>query len=749
MSDKQDGNSGENEEEKNMSDIAEQQDGDSGGSSAAVEPVKNAPPPPPFIDQFYKAVDDVIGGDNNNQFFCMTLPGMAVVPENYSYDYKNHGPKPAVVMANESKLANKLFDACHMTGADNGRSLPQMYRTALDILTPKLNAKIAEAKTRLRELLMTPYDYDFGDGVVTGHTLQQVFYRLYDAYVDMKEKWVKLQADKQDELREKYHGDNDESNKKYTNEYLLWYETVAETYSEGLNGQRGKILAVFSPNDMKIIEGVLDSGSGAELEEARETLENTRKQDPDGGYIYPVTLYPENWFELLDNSFMGVDLLESPGALADSLVVLTRQRNNLVAQINQITAAVPGDKTVEDAREKLKAAQDGMDTASVGLVKSYGDGAKTVFQAALQLGKDSSVLGRLAGAIKIPEEKTPENLIEDLSKLIGDGMGKQQALVNAGNELADAAMKSSILKAMASLAPLLGPLKARLDSVNDEINGMTNKINIAQAVQGNAGGGQSKDMLTPNKIPKGFTQIIMETAASSLDSATSKSASASQSTCGVNFLFCGYNQNKEESQSAYDSFTQDKNMKIQIGLSLAKVGIGREWFNPGLFLLSRDMCNVTTQKFSPSGPYDGFDGARFKAMNDCLFPCYPTAFVVARDVTVKFSTSSSISDNHARAMESHTSRGGGCLCFSGSGSSSSSSSSSSVHTKSDSNSITIRFADPQILGYYLEATPPDASAFIDDMGKDAMAGYVTIIDFVQKCKEMLEDYNKKYGNNKQ
>jgi hypothetical protein len=100
-------------------------------------------------------------------------------------------------------------------------------------------------------------------------------------------------------------------------------------------------------------------------------------------------------------------------------------------------------------------------------------------------------------------------------------------------------------------------------------------------------------------------------------------------------------------------------------------------------------------------------------------------------------------------MEGHTSRGGGFLCFSGSSSGSFSSSSSSVHTKSDSNSITIRFADPQIPGYYLEATPPDASAFIDDVSKDAMAGYVTIIDFVQKCREMLEDYNKKYGNNKQ
>jgi hypothetical protein len=53
--------------------------------------------------------------------------------------------------------AGKLFDACHIAVGDNGRSLPQQYRSAIDMLTPKLNAKIAEAKNLLRRMLMTPY----------------------------------------------------------------------------------------------------------------------------------------------------------------------------------------------------------------------------------------------------------------------------------------------------------------------------------------------------------------------------------------------------------------------------------------------------------------------------------------------------------------------------------------------------------------------------------------------------------------
>lgn len=114
----------------------------------------------------------------------------------------------------------------------------------------------------------------------------------------------------------------------------MGYQTIAEGFLEALNEQYSKILAVFSPNDMKIIEGILDSGSGAELEEARETLQNVRKSNPNGGYIYPVTFTPENWFELLDNSFTWIDLLDSPEAPSQKMCLLSNQRLTLVAQAN-------------------------------------------------------------------------------------------------------------------------------------------------------------------------------------------------------------------------------------------------------------------------------------------------------------------------------------------------------------------------------------------------------------------------------
>lgn len=144
---------------------------DNGGASLASEP---------FIDLLYNQIESVIGGENPNQFLCLTLPGQALTAKDFAYDYKNNAEKGPMVEANESRLANKLFDPCRVTGGDNGMTLPYQYRSALDTLTPKLNEKIAKAKNQLRELLLTPYPYDFGDENTKSYTLQEVFYRLYD-----------------------------------------------------------------------------------------------------------------------------------------------------------------------------------------------------------------------------------------------------------------------------------------------------------------------------------------------------------------------------------------------------------------------------------------------------------------------------------------------------------------------------------------------------------------------------------------
>lgn len=692
-----------------------------------------------LVDIMYEKIDEVIGGDNANQYFCMTFPATLLAKESYEYDYKNGKAKPLTVEAKESRLANKMFDPCHITGADNGRSLAQQYSSALDMLTPKLNQKIQEAKTNLRDMLMSPYPYDFGKGVETGLTLQQVFYRLYDQWVEMKKEWSKIQSDKKAELAKKYSSGSKKDNENLQNDYLEWYETVAESYLEGLNEQYGKILAVFSPNDMKIIEGVLESGSGAELEEAREMLNNVRKSNPNGGYIYPITLSPENWFELLDNSFTGVDLLASPEALSEKMYLLSNQKFNLTSQINSLSSALPKDDELQKKIDAVKTAKDAVDQSEKDVIDKYGQGAKSVLNAALSI---ASVMGAGGVAVSVLERLVSKSDVDDKKGLVGtltdaikNTSESQTKYINASQDLANAQEEYIKTKNLAALKEIIEPLKSQLDDIDLQINELNSQIQMSTAIN-NSDVRSDNSEVAPNSVPKGYTQIVLTAASKTMNKSSSKSASSSSQSSGVGFFFCGAKSESSSAQSAFESFSNDESCTVQIGMSVAKVEIERDWFNPGVFALSGDMYNVSSQKISPEGSYSSFDQKRFSDMSKCIFPAYPTAFVVARDVTVKLTTSQSISSATSSAMEEHASGGGGFLFFSARKSSSSSSSSSSAHVQSSGKSVTIRFTDPQVLGYYMEATSADNSTYIDNnTSDDQRIGYVTIMEFVDRCKE--------------
>lgn len=709
-----------------------------GEEKEGAAPENPSKPEKSLVDIMYDKINEVIGGDNANQYFCMTFPATLLAKESYEYDYRNGKVKPLTVEMKESRLANKMFDPCNITGADNGRSLAQQYSSALDMLTPKLNQKIQDAKTSLRDMLMSPYPYDFGAGIETGLTLQQVFYRLYDQWVEMKKEWSKIQSDKKAELAKKYTSGSKADNEKLQNDYLEWYETVAESYLEGLNEQYGKILAVFSPNDMKIIEGVLESGSGAELEEAREMLNNVRKSNPDGGYIYPITLSPENWFELLDNSFTGVDLLASPEALSEKIYLLSNQKLNLISQINSLSSALPEREKLQEQITAVKNAKAAVDTSEESLIKNYKQGAKAVLNAASSIvsalgkaGVTTSILERLVSKSNV---ESKDGLVDALSDSIAAISEKQTAYINASRALADAQEDYIKTKNLVALKELIEPLKSQLADIDLQINELNAQIQMSAAI--NSSDIKSDDNgAAPNSVPKGYTQILITASSKSMDKASSQSASSSSQSSGVSFFFCGGKSESSSAQSTYNSFINDKDCTIQIGMSVAKVEIERDWFNPGVFALSEDMYNVSSQKISPEENYSGFDQKRFSNMYECIFPSYPTAFVVARDVTVKLTTSQTISSATSSALEEHASSGGGFLFFSARKSSSSASSSSSAHVQSNGNSVTIRFTDPQVLGYYMEATAPDKSTYIDNnTSADSKIGYVTIMEFVERCK---------------
>jgi len=260
-----------------------------------------------------------------------------------------------------------------------------------------------------------------------------------------------------------------------------------------------------------------------------------------------------------------------------------------------------------------------------------------------------------------------------------------------------------------------------------------------------------KSAVAPNQVPDRFTQIIIATKFSAVSQQSSKESEASESSCGVSFFFGGYSSNQSHQSSVETQMSSQQDMEIQIGMSVAKVQIEREWFNPGVFLLTEDMYNTSSERISPAST-TGFSDQdtekvrdRFKQMNECVFPCYPVSFVVAKDVTIKFVSQDAIASSFAQSVEDHSSKGGGFFIFGGSSAQASSSSSSSSSATSTSNSVTVRFTSPQILGYYLEAVPADHSMSISSSDAANDTDFISVFEFITTFKKMLDDHNEKYN----
>lgn len=711
--------------------------------------LNNAETLPSFADQLYDKITSVIGGNNPNQFFCMSLPGMQIDKNLYSYDIENNQPKPPLVEANESKLVNRLFDACKMTGSDNGRHLQTQYKSALDMLTPQLNGKLFDAKSKLRKVLMTPYPYNFGEGLTTGFTLQQVFYRLYGDYVDAKQVWAKVQLEKKIELDAKYPGETKDSNRNKQNDYLDWYETTAESQLLKVQEKLGKVLNVFSPGDMEIITGILDSGAGREIAEARQTLANVQKLNPDGGYVYPVTLYPENWFNLLDTSFTPIDLLESPTALAQQLSVLMVQRSNLAMTIDSFLNILPDPAMLTDLKAKQENAEKALQEAKDAVAKVYSDITSDTLKLVIDIigrsndkDKGTALAGTTSRILNIDPDKA-KNIITALAGNASRCMKAQDDLIAAAQNATDRALEYFQQKNLLQYKQMLLPLQTQLARTESDIADIRQQIGLSTVMQ-QANKPKDGSDVTPNVVPDRFAQVLIESTMASVRQSSSNATSASASSSHSSFFFGGYSSSRSHRESVDSSQSETSNIKIQIGMSIAKVGIGREWFNPGVFLLTKDMYNTSSKKISPNSKGKPFQKERFDAMNDCAFPCFPVAFIIARDVTIKFSSDTSMSNSFAQSVEDHSSSGGGFFIFGGNSSSSSNSSRSNSCATSSANSVTVRFTSPQILGYYLEATPADESVTLSEV-RSGNSDYISILDFIKNFQIMLDDYNSTYN----
>ena len=698
-----------------------------------------------FTAQFYDEVNNVIGGDNPNQKLTLLLPGIALTKEDFEYDYKNHAEKGPTVEANESRLANKLYDPYHINGADNGRMLPHQYKSALDALTPKLNPEIARSKNTLRDLLLTKYPYKFNSGSDKEiNTFQEVFFRLYNDYIEKLEEWTNRQEQERKRIESDYNyktrmdaAADDEERKKINievnNAYLTWYENNANSAFTAINQKMSTLLSVFSENDMKIIEGILDSGSGAELQEARATMRNLRKLTPDGGYIYPVKFNPTNWFEMLDTSFKPmIDLIDSPAVIYEKIYNLMKRKMSLLSKINAFSNLIPTDAAVKKAADDLSKAEAEYETAFSEMEAAGPESLKNFM---------NKLCCMVCAICLLPNNPGSESAIESVVKpyatsesgLIGtmQAQGKKvtdkvSALNSAISKYTSALSKNAEISRNTQLAQARDLLQAELDEIEFEIKELGAKAELAQGMN------YSEDV-SAQAVPEGFSSFYIAHGQSSNYERSEETTTVTTKTTGKGFWIIKKKKRKTETESTFSKLCEENSTEIEIGMNIAKVGIEREWFNPGVFSLTDDMYHLTSKSVSGQFTDNGYNP------DDYILPCFPVAMLLARDVTIKLNVSDSsfYTDIHEAVSEASTSKS--FIFYNAGNGSKTTSKESETSDKRECMSIIIKIPTPQIIGYYLENTPEDKSLKYDestdiDNIRKYVAEYMSVIN--KKMKEL-------------
>lgn len=326
------------------------------------------------IEQIYNKLATVFGGTNANQVFTMMMPGTTLNASSFSYDTTKR--KPATVIEAESRLVDQMFDIAKVSGSSNGQRVSSQYLQSLSVLVPKFNPLMPDMKSILRNFISTPVpENTFLDEKPFVGSLAEYYFKLYEGWIDAKEKWEQKIVETKNELSKNPDTENDL--------FLEWYEQVAEGELAKIDEAMGKVLSVFSPSDMDAILGALASGPGGEIDEAANMVKDIRLASPKGGYFYPVDMQPDDWFLDLASDIDPVDLLKDPEFIA---ATITAKRRALQASLSQIQALIdqlPPADAVKKASDALSKAQIQYTQAQNSLLTNFSDNILTAVQIVL------------------------------------------------------------------------------------------------------------------------------------------------------------------------------------------------------------------------------------------------------------------------------------------------------------------------------------------------------------------------------
>lgn len=427
----------------------------------------------------YYQINKIFGG--GSQLFTMEYPGRSLNRLDYAYPIEDYNSssltKPYVVAENEFRLCDTMLDLSPIVQGPNGSNLSNVYHTALNNYTPKIdNLKdFITDKMELRLFLMEKITDEI-DGEQMTCSRMEFCQRTYLRYLEKKYLWDQEKIDKQ----KSYNAS------KELDEYAKWLATTAWTKDHELECLFNDAVVRGFYHEIMTILGFLDIASPAErLSTAKTNRRASIRRSMDSSMdILPVQMQPSNWFRSLTPNFSPQDLTLGTEYLALEYQSKKALLSSLEAELRVLVSANVGAESV--AELEMRTAE--LKEALLSDEKSYFEGFTEAQVDAVKLAFEIASKGEIIGFIGGGSQNVTDSLANlisnvDFAKLIGLDSGKTETdnpMTNLINKTYDLYAKHlDYFKTFAELMDTqLTLVSAQSNNYQDEIEILKEKIRL-------------------------------------------------------------------------------------------------------------------------------------------------------------------------------------------------------------------------------------------------------------------------------
>eukprot|EP00808_Paulinella_micropora_P002752 g22877.t1 len=699
-----------------------------------------------YADQLYEQLESLFGTDTG--LLTMEWPGRVLDEQTYRFhleDSYSDFLKPMTVKTAEFRLTDDLFPLAQITGGPSGLSLAKTYRLAIGQLVesteyPQEAFEVEKLNAR-----------NFLQQIVPGSnlTLMEHHAQFVQQYNAVRDKWEEILSD----LKNDASGAVGQEARTRIASTIVLKNDLAQTEMD--NAWRALVVQGYH-HEVQSALSLLDVDSpGQLLQEAKDRMRNSGVTSLDGSEtIYPVTLQPANWAELmLNSSYQAVDLLMDAEEVLAQVQVLQNQRvqkQDAVTSI-KLSQSASGASTSEQAQAALTASVEDYNQKKQALISLlHGDSDLANRYLLVCMGHTCDKEGEVVFTGTWPLQLDPSIAYQlDYSQLKAAVLQAVQAhhsVLSKGQSVSNL----DISAAMDHAAMDHSQYTNEVSQLNDEIAKITRQIDAlsnayASVIASRAGGKfdvESEQPFPSMPQPGPWTRVQLRHKATRqshqsnmVTSSTYDDGRDSTYDMAFNSLHAGYSysisgqeeESRSETSSASDTQTSatwsaSSSLELLIAYEATKVTIDRGgWFRPdflehsNLFMKFKEIA-ISNGRPNHTELSSGSKDERVKVYQhytNCLLPTYPTAFILVRDVSIKIidkeakqhasettSNSWSVEQKQKRAMQldaqsdffgfSHSASASSAIEFA-------TGSQKGYFAEGDENSLVIKIPGPQIL----------------------------------------------------